>query len=730
MTKDETQFKEFIASIRFDDTPETEHRDRLEDCLLTALAERSRHKTTIETCRIIVKSRLTKLAAAAVIILAVLIGIGTFDETAAWAEVVKALNEVKNLHVVSTITLSDGTEIQSKWWLRKPNCLHREEPGRIVIDNGQERLTIDREKKQAQFEDSWTEYRPVSEEYMFEQIGIFRGHKVEGLTVKKLEDQSDGNIGVFRLDYESTPSQLMYQGKAWVDNNTMLPIRLTLRMLGEPEKGQAQGAEVTLDYSPISDDKFDRKVPDGYTILPRKRTQAISGKVVDVDGSPVQGATVHLTDKWLRFLRKVETDKTGELVFKLPPSQVHWVGLPLFLRAVSPNDPGRVAWTIVEDPAKKKDRGVEIPGRIGQVEVSMGNLMLQSVNGIVIQMESAGTISGCVTDMQGEPISDAEVVIEGRAIVRKPGMPIYPEFGFIGDPLGGDGPRGQLTTHTGEQGRYEVTNVPKFSNRSQYKVTASAEGFSSNEQRRETAWKSDIEQVDVQLYNAGIIVSGILVDNYGKVLGMREIRAHVGNYAGGRIYGRTKTDEKGRFVLKDCPISPQLQVRAMLAQNTWFHLGKEKRTSYTYHPNVIVPIDYEEGKMKYEVKLVAEKPEITVELEVKNTAGEPVAYYPIELQGAPGSTSTEWEEQGKFTQRTDRQGCCKFTEVPKIEDLRLVVGRAHIWYDALSGEEAEIAREENAKYQLMKVPIEVISNQKEYKIHVTILTNEENEGEK
>jgi len=399
MNDDERLVEDFVRQIKLDDTPDPDHRDKLEQNLLAALNRQSRHTPqALKNWRIIMKSKVTKFAAAAVIVVAVLIGISTFNGTTAWAKVIKALGEVENIYIVSTMTMQDGTKVQSKWWLRKPNCLHREELGRIVIDNGQERLTIDREKKQAQFEDSWTEYRPVSEEYMFEQIGIFRGHKIEGLAVKKLEDQSDGSIGVFRLDYENTLSQLTYQGKAWVDNNTMLPIRMTLRLLGEPEKGQAQGGEVTFDYSPISDDKFDREVPDGYTILPRKRTQAISGKVVDVDGSPVQGATVHLTDKWLRFLRKVETNKDGEFVFKLPPSKVHWVGLPIFLRAVPPNDPNHVAWTIIEDPAKKKDRGVTIPGQPGHVDLGNG-FMIQSVNGIVLQMQSAGTLSGCVMDM-------------------------------------------------------------------------------------------------------------------------------------------------------------------------------------------------------------------------------------------------------------------------------------------------------------------------------------------
>jgi outer membrane lipoprotein-sorting protein len=713
------EIEKFIENVPLE-TLGRRDREVLDDAL-RALRESKEHtKRQPKIWKAIMKNKMTKLAAAAMIVLAVLIGIGTLDRTSAWAEVLRALEDVNHVHIVSTLTLSDGTEAQSKYWLRKPDCIRQEEPDRIVIDNGQERLTIDREKKEAQFEDSLVEYQPVSDHYMFEQIGMFRGHEVEGLTVKKLEDESGDNIRVFRLDYEATHSQLAFEGKAWVDNNTMLPARVTLQLRGEPKKGEPQGAEVTFDYSPIPDDAFDRVVPNGYTILPRKRPQAISGRVVNIDGTPVDGAVVHLTDKWLRFLRKVETDNSGEFVFELPPSKVHWVGLPVFLRAVPQNDPGRVAWTIVEDPEKRKDLGVTIPGQTGHVKMNTG-LRLQSVDGIVLQMESAGTISGHVTDMLGDPISGAEVVIEGRAIVRRPGMAINPEFGFIGDPLGGNGPRGQLTTSTDEQGRYEVTNVPKFSSRARYKITANARGFAPNEQRRDSTWKSDVEEVNIKLYHAGITVSGTLVDNYGQPLEMRRIFGRVED----RDFCNTKTDEKGRFVLKDCPISPKLQIKAELSHISWPPHEKQKYGSYTYYPNVIVPVDYIEGTAGYEVKLVAEKPEFVVEVVIKDAAGEPLPYFPVEVRGAAGSISSQWAADKKLGKRTDERGYCKLVEVPNVESLRLVAwGGASVWNDSLGKEQAKKIREKYAKYEWKEVPLQVVPGQKEYRIEMTLLTIE------
>ena len=675
--------------------------------------------------RIIMKSRVTKLAAAAVIVLSVLIGIVTFNGTSAWAKVIKALEEVENVCAVVTRTMPDGTKIQRKWWLRKPHFLRKEEPSGVVIDNGKERLTIDKEKMQARLEDSWAEYRPVSQEYMFEQIGIFRGQKVEGLTVRKLDEQSNNNISVFHLDYASTYS-CTYQGKAWVDTDTMLPKRITLQLTSKSKAGQPQSGEMIFDYAPISDDIFETVVPEGYTVLPRKKAGVISGKVVDFDGNPVQGAVVYIVDKWLRFLHKVETDQGGQFLFKLPPSDVHWVGLPIFLRAVPPNDTEHVAWTIIEDPKKKKDRGVIIPGHIGYIEVDH---FLKTVNGIVLQMEQAGIISGLVTDMNGDPISDAEVVIEGQPSVRKRGMPIYPEFGFIGDPMGGDGPRGELTTSANEHGRYNVTNVPKFSNRARYKIRASAQGFATNGQNIDMTWKSGVEEVNIQLYRAGITVSGVLFDNYGEALERREIYGIVD----GRSYCRTKTDEKGRFVLKDCPISPGLQIKAELSRNHWPPHEKGRYMSYRYHPDVVTAVDYKEGTTEYQVELTAERPEFTIEVELKNTAGEPLSHFPVEVRCEEGKTviPSEWAANKKLEQRTNEQGYCKFIEVPNVDGLKLVMwGSGSVWYETLSKEQVGKIKKEYKKYKWMEVPIKVVAGQKEYKIEVTILTNEEYERKK
>jgi len=70
MTEYENRFKNFIASIKLDDSPDHDHRDKLEEKLLCALGQNSRRKhSPLKIWRIIMKSRIAKLSAAAAVLI-------------------------------------------------------------------------------------------------------------------------------------------------------------------------------------------------------------------------------------------------------------------------------------------------------------------------------------------------------------------------------------------------------------------------------------------------------------------------------------------------------------------------------------------------------------------------------------------------------------------------------------------------------------------------------------
>jgi outer membrane lipoprotein-sorting protein len=88
MTESEKEFKNLVRDIRFDDTPDYNHREKLEQNLLAALSQQSQHKPqALKIWRIIMKNQITKLAAAIVVIVAIALLVTIFNSstTIVWA---------------------------------------------------------------------------------------------------------------------------------------------------------------------------------------------------------------------------------------------------------------------------------------------------------------------------------------------------------------------------------------------------------------------------------------------------------------------------------------------------------------------------------------------------------------------------------------------------------------------------------------------------------------------
>ncbi|MHC4216560.1 MAG: hypothetical protein ACYSWP_24695 [Planctomycetota bacterium] len=257
--------------------------------------------------RIIMKSKLTKLAASVVIAVAVLIGIHVFNGATAWAQIVHAFGQVDahiDLHVSR-----DGHNQRRQYWIRRPNYFRRQSNGEIIIDDGQQRLNIYTDQKEAQLSESWQPFHPMDEDPEFEIFklvnllrdeNMLQRYKIE-LTM--LDSESEENVIVYRIDgWEGHPD-----GKMWVDSRTMLPKRIllqgqtlsidrqamlrdrrirreraskirdeselhelySLRKKFRKQKLYEKSQEYIFDYQPMSDDFFSVAIPEGYTELPR-----------------------------------------------------------------------------------------------------------------------------------------------------------------------------------------------------------------------------------------------------------------------------------------------------------------------------------------------------------------------------------------------------------------------------------------------------------------------------
>jgi hypothetical protein len=140
MNDNEKQFEDFVRGIKFDDTPSPTHRDKLEQDLLAAVRKQPRQKKQpFEIWRIIMKSGITKFAAAAVIlIVALYLFIGNFG-SAAWAieQTIEALKGFSAVHMTGTVMDEYGVPKHFEMWMRANKSLTFSKDAVLhVIDSG------------------------------------------------------------------------------------------------------------------------------------------------------------------------------------------------------------------------------------------------------------------------------------------------------------------------------------------------------------------------------------------------------------------------------------------------------------------------------------------------------------------------------------------------------------------------------------------------------------------
>ncbi len=696
------QFEKFLNNIEFDDKPDNTHRDKLQQKLLASLAGQSKKEkvTKWKFGRLV-----SKISAAAAVIIVLYFGITNLNGTNAWAEVIKALNEVDQVHITEKIVTANGEKVDDEWWFKKPNFYREESQSILVIDNSKDRLTIDKEKKITQFSDSWLPYQPITEHYMYKQVEMFQKDSKREIKLTKLPADSNDSVAVYTID-----SDQPYVVKVWVQTKTMLPLKMTYKRTGDFKPDIPNEGESIFNYNEINEAVFVMDIPTGYTELPRKMTGIISGKVIDEQSMPVGGAVVYIVDYPGNYAETTNTDEKGDFRFKLKPDYVQPSGLwlPVMIRAYKKGDPNTVAWTIIKDPTAINDPPFIIPGQIDYADIK--DKLLNNASGIILKMEPAAVISGTVCDIKGNPIPYADISV---------GCNVADQLGNQSDHslairnLGGTGKQGLLEAKADKEGKYLIGNLPKFWDKTSWGVRAGQTGYVTDGISYRSEGELEEIEFNFKLYPAIVTVTGTLKDNYNQPLANRSVRAGVDKKT---LSCYTKTDKQGHFILKGCPAAKNLFVFSELSHDA------------PYYPNVSVDAGYEEGKTIYNVEMVAEKPEFVIEVTVKDSSGKVLPNFPIEVRSNDAAISSAWQAEKKLEQRTDRNGCCKFTEVPNVKGLKLVFwGQNSVWNDTLNQQEKEKLNQEYSKYKWTEVPIEVIPGQKEYKVNVTMLTNEESQ---
>jgi outer membrane lipoprotein-sorting protein len=129
MNNDERQFEEFVKRVTFDDKPDYRHRDKLQQQLLAAFAghqwQQNRQSRQVGIWRTIMQSRMTKLAAAAVIVITGIVCLQLITQTSAYAKAVEGLRKARTV-VFTLITQDnqgDGETIKTDIAFKEPGLI-------------------------------------------------------------------------------------------------------------------------------------------------------------------------------------------------------------------------------------------------------------------------------------------------------------------------------------------------------------------------------------------------------------------------------------------------------------------------------------------------------------------------------------------------------------------------------------------------------------------------------
>jgi len=277
----EKEFENFVRDIRFDDTSDYNHRDKLEQNLLAALNARSRRKTKIlKIWRIIMKSQITKLAAAAVIIMAAIYGMNTMldqSATPAYAveQTIEAFRNVNTVYYVMVYRAEYSTETRArrgrdgKFWMGDYRM--QSTGGMTVVANESQNVTY----KYNNIEKILHIQRGITDTtggWLDIDFYELLRDEMEDISITQVKDKYSGKDCI-SITFK-VPEKYKGAGRSGVilfDIESKLPTRMT--MWGNNNFDGEPLFEVTkIVYNPeISEEIFDFEIPEGATVIEQEQ---------------------------------------------------------------------------------------------------------------------------------------------------------------------------------------------------------------------------------------------------------------------------------------------------------------------------------------------------------------------------------------------------------------------------------------------------------------------------
>ena len=271
MFKDESEFKEIIARLNIDTRPNPAHRENLRRQMLSVFnktAQQSQKRTTTLGVlrRTIMKSPITKIAAAAVIIIAVLIGLHYFGNSinmtgTAYAEVVERLHNARTL----TYTVETNTGIEGMPSMRMEIAF--KEPGymRFAMAGGYVSIVDSIQGKGISILPPRKQFYEIGMSNLPNDPAQQNINVIERL--RSLPERADEELGTREIDgrvvqgFRITEEGLI--NTVWIDIQTRDLVLVEMEFLNAPGMSGTM-SDFQFDVE-LDDSLFNLTPPDGYT---------------------------------------------------------------------------------------------------------------------------------------------------------------------------------------------------------------------------------------------------------------------------------------------------------------------------------------------------------------------------------------------------------------------------------------------------------------------------------
>jgi len=286
MFKDESELKKIVNRLKIDTEPNPKHREDLRRNMLSVFSEAGRRPATRIIVlqilrRTIMKSPITRIAAAAVIIIAVLIGLNYFGDSVsitstAYAEIVERLHNARTLtYVVETTTSIEGMlSMRMEIAFKEPGYMRMSAPGGFVsiVDSIQGKgITVLPPRKQfIEIEMSNLQNDPAQQ-----NIDVIE-------RLRSLPERADEELGTREMDgrvvqgYRITEEGLI--NTVWIDIQTRDLVLVEMEFVNAPGMSGTM-SDFQFDVE-LDDSLFDLTPPEGYT---RMEVQVDTDEVSEQD---------------------------------------------------------------------------------------------------------------------------------------------------------------------------------------------------------------------------------------------------------------------------------------------------------------------------------------------------------------------------------------------------------------------------------------------------------------